>query len=225
MMNTKAIQILFLKDLFLSRWPMFGYLVGGLLAAMVTCLPGETAGFIGFILMITVTIAAGIHLIAALMLAESIDMTRTFVMSLPVSLLEYSIAKISVVLTAFLVPWLGMLASLTVLTFVVPEAKPGVLPFLVLLFLFMLAGFCVQLVTAVVTQSVGWTIVVVVLGNVLLNLFLKTLWEHPVISKLGKSEVLSWPPAVLQIMAIEAIVILFALGLAFLLQIRRRDLV
>jgi hypothetical protein len=54
-MNTQAIQILFLKDLFLSRWPMFGYLVGGLLSVMVTCLPGESAGFIGFILMITVT--------------------------------------------------------------------------------------------------------------------------------------------------------------------------
>jgi hypothetical protein len=34
-MNTQAIQILFLKDLFLSRWPMFGYLMGGLLSVMV----------------------------------------------------------------------------------------------------------------------------------------------------------------------------------------------
>ncbi len=89
----------------------------------------------------------------------------------------------------------------------------------------MLAGFCLQLVTAVVTESVGWTIVVVVLGNVLLNVFLKSLWEHPVISKLHKSDVLSWPPVVLQIMAIEASVILVALGLAFVFQIRRRDLV
>lgn len=224
-MNSQAIQILFLKDLFLSRWPLFGYLVGGLLSAAITCLPGEQAGFIGFILMITVTIAAGIHLIGVLLLAESIDMTRTFVMSMPVSLLDYSIAKISVVLVAFLIPWVGMLASLTVFSFVMPEAKPGVLAFLVLLFLFMLAGFCLQLVTAVVTESVGWTIVVVVLGNVLLNLFLKTLHDNPVISELNKSEVLSWPPIVLQIMAIEVIVILVTLGLAFLFQVRRRDLI
>ena len=108
-MNTQAIQILFLKDLFLSRWPMFGYLVGGLLSVMVTCLPGESAGFIGFILMITVTIAAGIHLIGALLLGESIDMTRTFIMSLPISLLDYSLAKISVVLVAFLIPWLSLI--------------------------------------------------------------------------------------------------------------------
>jgi hypothetical protein len=224
-MNTGAIQILFLKDLFLSRWPMFGYLVGGLMSAAVTCLPGETAGFIGFIMMVTVTIAAGIHLIGVLLLAESVDMTRTFVMSLPVSLLDYSIAKISVVLVAFLIPWLGMLAGLTVLTFVMPGAKPGVMAFLVPMFLFMLAGFCLQLVTAVVTESVGWTIVVVVLGNVLLNLFLKTFTEHPVISELMKSEQLSWPPVVQLIMAIEGLVILLALGLAFVFQIRRRDLI
>ncbi len=224
-MNTQAIQILFLKDLFLSRWPMFGYLVGGLLSVIVTCLPGEAAGFIGFILMVTVTIAAGIHLIGVLLLAESVDMTRTFVMSLPVSLLDYSIAKISVVLTAFLIPWFGMLAGLTVLTFIMPEAKAGVLVFLVLLFLFMLAGFCLQLVTAIVTESVGWTIVVVVLGNVLFNLFAKSLNDHPAISKLAKSDDLSWPPIVLQIIAVEAIVILISLGFAFAMQIRRRDLV
>lgn len=224
-MNLRAIQILFLKDLFLSRLPLFGYLIGGLLSATVACLPSETASFIGFILMITVTIASGIHLIGVLLLAESNDMTRTFVMSLPVSLLDYSIAKISVVLTTFLIPWLSMLASVTVLNFVVPEAKTGVVAFVVLLFLFMLTGFCLQLVTAVVTESVGWTMVVVVLGNVLLNVFIKSLHEHPVISELNKSEVLSWPPIVLQVMAIEGVLILVALGLSFLFQIRRRDLV
>lgn len=224
-MNTSAVQVLFLKDLFLSRWPLFGYLVGGLLSAAVTCLPSETAGFIGFIMIVTVTIAAGIHLIGVMLLAESVDMTRTFVMSLPVSLLDYSIAKISVVLVAFLIPWLAMLASLTVLTFVMPGGTPGVLVILLPMFLFMMAGFCLQLVTAVVTESVGWTIVMVVLGNVLLNVFLKTLNEHPVISELVKSEQLTWPPVVLQIMAIEGVVILAALGVAFLFQIRRRDLV
>jgi hypothetical protein len=76
-----------------------------------------------------------------------------------------------------------------------------------------------------VTESVGWTIVVMVLGNVLLNLFLKMLFEHPIISELNKREVLSWPPIVLQIMAIEVVVIFVALGLAFLFQIRQRDLV
>lgn len=224
-MNAQAIQILFMKDLFLSRWPMFGYLIGGLLSVLVTCLPGPTANFIGFIMMITMTIAAGIHLIGVLLLSESGDMTRTFVMSLPVSLLDYSIAKISVVLVAFLIPWLGMLACLAVLVFAMPEAKPGNFPFVLMMFLFMLAGFSLQLVTAVVTESVGWTISVVVLGNVLLNLFLKSASEHPVIASMSKSETVSWPPIVLQIMTVEACVIAGSIAIALAIQSRRRDLV
>lgn len=224
-MNAQAIQILFMKDLFLSRWPMFGYLIGGLLSVLVTCLPGPTANFIGFIMMITMTIAAGIHLIGVLLLSESGDMTRTFVMSLPVSLLDYSIAKISVVLVAFLIPWLGMLACLAVLVFAMPEAKPGNFPFVLMMFLFMLAGFSLQLVTAVVTESVGWTISVVVLGNVLLNLFLKSVSDHPVIASMSKSETVSWPPIVLQIMTVEACVIAGSIAIALAIQSRRRDLV
>ncbi|HAN98580.1 MAG TPA: hypothetical protein DCQ98_14610 [Planctomycetaceae bacterium] len=223
-MNAQAIRILFLKDLFLSRWPLFGYLVGGLASAAVACLPNEAAGFIGFIMMVTVTIAAGIHLIGVLLLAESADMTRTFVMSLPISLLDYSVAKIAVVLVTFLIPWAGMLASLMVMVFVIPEAKPGVLPFLVMVFLFMLAGFCLQLITAVITESVGWTIVVVVLGNVLLNVFLKELREQPSISSLIESETLRWPPLALQIISVEFAAICVALGVAVLFQLRRKDL-
>ncbi len=224
-MNAQAIQILFMKDLFLSRWPMFGYLIGGVLSTLVTCLPGTTADFIGFIMMVTMTIAAGIHLIGMLLLSESGDMTRTFIMSLPVSLMDYSVAKIAVVLVTFLIPWLGMLASLAVIVFAVPEAKPGIFPFLVLLFLFMLSGFCLQLVTAVVTQSAGWTIVMVVLGNVLLNVFLKSVNENPVIANLAKSETVTWPPIVLQIMALETVVILISIASALAFQLRRKDLV
>jgi ABC-2 type transport system permease protein len=224
-MNPQAIQILFLKDLFLSRWALCGYLIGGLLSALVTCLPGQTFGFIGFILIVTVTIAAGIHLIGMLLLSEPIEMTRTFIMSLPVSLLDYSIAKISVVLVAFLIPWVGMLACLTVLTFIVPGAKAGVLVLIVLLFMFMMGGFSLQLVTAVITQSVGWTIVMVVLGNVLFNLFAKFVNEHPVIAEIAKGDSIAWPPVVLQILAVEAIVVIAAIAFAFVWQSRRRDLV
>src|SRR5262245_40288089 len=100
-MNTHAIQILFLKDLFLSRRPLFVYFSAGMACTILACIPNETISFIGSLLIITVAIAAGIHLIGSLLLAESWDQTRLFVMSLPVSLLDYSIAKIAVVLTTY----------------------------------------------------------------------------------------------------------------------------
>lgn len=224
-MNTQAIRILFLKDLFLSRKPLFAYLAGGLVCAALTCLPNETASFMGFILVITIAIAAGIHLIGTLLLSESIDHTRLFILSLPVSLLDYSVAKIAVVLTTYLIPWCAMLTLVTVLSLVIPGAKAGSVAVVPTIFCFMLAGFTVQLVTAVVTESIGWTIVVVTAGNVLLNLFMKVLFENPVISAAVKSDVLTWPVVVQQILLIEMLVVVVALTVALLVQARKRDLV
>ena len=224
-MNTHAIRILFLKDLFLSRKPLFAYLVGGLACAAISCIPNETASFLGFILVITIAIAAGIHLIGTLLLGESIDHTRLFIMSLPVSLLDYSVAKIAVVLTTYLIPWCAMLTLFTVLSFIVPGAKAGAVAVVPTIFCFILAGFTIQLVTAVVTESIGCTIVIVVAGNVLLNVFLKKLFENPIVSAAVKSDELAWPIVVQQILLAEILVVVVALAVALLLQSRKRDLV
>ena len=190
-MNLQAIRILFLKDLFLSRRQLFAYFVAGLAASALACIPNATFAFVGFILVITVAIAAGIHLIGTLMLAETTDQTRLFVMSLPISLLDYSISKISVVLTTYLIPWTAMFASLVIATFVM--GKQGNVAVLPAIFLFLLGGFTLQLVTAVISESVGWTICVLVGCNVALNVFLMQLFAIPEVSEVVKSDVLSWP--------------------------------
>lgn len=222
-MNLQAIRILFLKDLFLSRRHLFAYFVAGLVAAAFTCIPNETLAFVGFILVVTVAIAAGIHLIGTLLLAETTDQTRLFVMSLPISLLDYSIGKIAVVLTTYLIPWTAMFASLIVATFVM--GKQGNVAVLPVIFFFLLAAFTLQLVTAVISESVGWTICVMVACNVCFNIFMMKLFANPEVSALSKSDVLSWPVLVLQITAIELLFIVVGLTMAFLLQIRKRDLI
>jgi hypothetical protein len=201
-MNLKAIRILFLKDLFLSRRQLFAYFVGGLAASALACTPNATLAFVGFILVITVAIAAGIHLIGTLMLAETTDQTRLFVMSLPISLLDYSIGKISVVLTTYLIPWTAMFMCL-----------------------FLLCAFVLQLLTAVVSESVGWTICVMVGCNVGMNIFLMQLFANAEVVEVVKSNVLSWPNIVLQIIGVELLIITVALATAFLFQTRKRDLI
>lgn len=224
-MNGEAIRILFLKDLFLARRPLFAYLMAGLAAVGLACVPNETLGFVGFILIITIAIASGIHLIGILMLAETSDQTRLFVMSLPVSLLDYAVAKVAVVLTTFLIPWSTMLAGLTILSLVVPDAKPGVVAVLPMIFLYLLAGFAIQLLTAVVTESVGWTICILVGCNVMFNVFLKVIYDVPAIAAVAKSPTLFWPPVVLQVVYVELTIIALVFAIAFFFQTRSRDLV
>jgi len=222
-MNLKAIRILFLKDLFLSRRHLFAYFVGGVAASALACSPNATLSFVGFILVITVAIAAGIHLIGTLMLAETTDQTRLFVMSLPISLLDYSIGKISVVLTTYLIPWTAMFTCLIIATFVM--GKQGNLAVLPTIFLFLLCAFMLQLVTAGISESVGWTICVMVGCNVGMNVFLMQLFANAEVAEVAKSDVLSWPSLVLQIIGVELLIIIVALAAAFLFQTRKRDLI
>ncbi len=222
-MNLKAIRILFLKDLFLSRRHLFAYFVGGLAASALACTPNATLAFVGFILVITVAIAAGIHLIGTLMLAETTDQTRLFVMSLPISFLDYSVGKISVVLTTYLIPWTAMFTCLIMATFVM--GKQGNVAVLPAIFLYLLCAFMLQLVTAVVSESVGWTICVMVGCNVGMNVFLMQLFANAEVVEVIKSDVLSWPSIVLQIIGVELLIITVALATAFLFQTRKRDLI
>lgn len=224
-MNAQVIQILFLKDLFLSRRALFAYFAGGLVSTGLACVPSETVAFIGFLLTVTVAIAAGIHLIGILLLGESSDHTKLFVMSLPVSLLDYSIAKISVVLTTYLIPWVGMFACSLLFAFVLPWAKQGSLVVLSPIFFFLLCGFTIQLVVAVVTESIGWTICAVVAGNVLLNVFLMKLFAIPDVAAISKSDELTWPPQVVQILCLEILLVVCGLAIALWCQTRKQDLV
>src|SRR5262245_12174454 len=97
-MNTHTIGILFLKDLYLSRRPLFAYFAAGIASAAISVVPQQTLAFAGFILILTVAIGSGMHLLGELLISEGNEQTRTFILSLPVSLLDYSVAKIAVVL-------------------------------------------------------------------------------------------------------------------------------
>ena len=224
-MNLQAIRILFLKDLFLSRRFLFAYFAAGMVATALTVVNDATISFVGFILILTVAIAAGIHFIGLLLLSESTDQTRLFVMSLPVSLLDYSIGKIAVVLTTYLIPWTAMFACSMIFTVVMPWARQGNVAVLPSIFLFLLCGFMVQLVTAVISESVGWTISVMVAGNVILNVFIMKLFSIPEVSEMVKGDEPTWHPVLLQIMAVELVIILVSLIVAFVMQTRKRDLI
>jgi ABC-2 type transport system permease protein len=224
-MNTQAISILFLKDLYLSRRPLFGYFAAGIASSAIGVVPHPTFAFIGFVLILTVAIGSGMHLLGELLLSEGNDQTRAFILSLPVSLLDYSVAKIAVVLTTFLIPWSTMFACSIVLTAALPWGHVGAIPMLVVVFLELLAAYTVQLVTAVISESTGWTVGVMVACNVFLNVFLMKLLQVPEIEHMSKSDLLKFSPLTIEIMCIELGIIVAALAMALAVQTRKRDLV
>jgi len=53
----------------------------------------------------------------------------------------------------------------------------------------------------------------------------KSMGEHPVISEIAKSDLLTWPPMALQALSIMAAVVVATISFAFFWQSRSRDLV
>lgn len=224
-MNWPAVRIFILKDLYLSRRQLSAYFAAGLISAVATGVPHPTVSFVGFLLMITVAIGAGMHLLGMLLLGESIDHTRLFAMSMPVSLRDYSMAKIAVILLTYLIPWAGMLVIAILGSAILPWSERGALAIIPTIFGFLLATFMVQLVVAVITESIGWTISTMVAGNVALNVFFLNFLGHPSVKAVSESDTVSWPPMILGALGIELAVALVALGLAFYFQNRPRDLI
>ncbi len=61
--------------------------------------------------------------------------------------------------------------------------------------------------------------------NVGMNVFLMKLFANADITAVMKSDTVSWPTAILQILGVECLVIVVALALAVVFQTRKRDLV
>ena len=224
-MNIRMIALLFAKDLFLSRRMISAYLAGGIVAVALSFVPNELVAFTGFILMLTAAIGLGIQLITQLVLDERKNHNLSFVMSLPVTPIDYSISKIAVVLSTYCIPWGVMFFGTVLLIYQLPSVPDGKLMTGTIIFLELFASFSLQLATAIISESMGWTIAVMVFGNVFFNLFIVGLMRNPELAESMKSETVAWSPLMLQIIGCELAVIVLSIGLTVLLQTRKRDVV
>ena len=224
-MNSKMVTLLFLKDLFLCRRLLFAYVLAGLASASLACFPNEGVAFVGFLLVVTISVGMGMHMIGELILEERKSHTLSFVMSLPINITEYSFAKIAVVLMTYLIPWSAMLIASVVLITVLPWAKDGMLAPSVIVFLELLASFAVQLVTAIVFESLGWTIGVMVAGNVFFNLFIMQFFRLPEIAETVKGDLVVWTPIMSQVALVESAVIVLSVMIALAIQSRKRSFI
>jgi len=222
-MNTRMVKLLILKDWYLQRWTLVGYLSASAAALGLLGFGGETAFAAGSILLITVLIALGMHLAMATVIIERTEKTLPFVMSLPISPYEYTVSKIVANLLIFLLPWTALLIGATVVILGRPGVPDGLLPFMVLINLELFVAYCIVLCMALVSESTGWTIAATVACNLGLQAFLYYVGHLPSIAatKLGPSVV--WNSAAIGILTVEIAIIIFLLAITLWLQSRKRD--
>ena len=224
-MKGSVVQALILADWHRHRVHMLLCLVGGALALGLIQVGGELPAIFGSTWFFISIIVFGCMLPASNVINERKKQTLAFLMSLPLSATQYTMAKIVSTFGIFLVLWLALVVA--ALSFIAshPFIPDGMIPPILILSTLTLVGYCVIAAVALVSESEGPTIAATVASNSLYGFGWYLLIRNPVIREGMKSPVPVWSGEVLTVLGGEIAAIALILGLTFYLQSRKRDFI
>jgi hypothetical protein len=222
-MNRALIARLILKDWYLSRLPLVFIGTTGIFSIGLLYLRREVTGAIALITALTATILLSILLPLLTVVNERKQHNLAFVMSLPISPMEYTAAKVVGNLSAFLALWaaiaIGVLGTL---------ARTGIfgglIPFGMVVALAPFVAFCLLLSVAIVVESEMWAVLTMGATNISYS-FWFLLMKIPGLPEQLKSPVAIWSRPILVMLAGQLTVIVASLALTFYFQSRKRDFI
>lgn len=219
-LNYPMIKKLIAKDWYLTRKIIAIYLVAGIFALSFISL-GEWQFYMGAVLLITALIGLSNHQISITIIQERKEQTLPFIMSLPISPMDYLIAKLVANMTIFIIPWLILLAGsiVVILTTSIPD---GLVPFTVIICVLMLVNYCITWSTGMAVASEGATISIMISLNCLINPFFFVFSKTPSIATYIHTNNIVWDADVIGIIAAEVLVILLSLAVAIYIQVRKK---
>ena len=222
-MSRSIIGKLIAKDLRLARPLVIGSLVIGLLSLAV--LPWSRAAFfVGGVAFMVVLVLMNVLLVSMSLIGERKEKTRLFVLSLPISTMQYNIAKLVSSMIAYVVPAF-LLTAVAVLLFRFTSLPDGFIPFTVALSVHCFLYFCAYLALALVTDSQGWSTVVIVAGNVSLTFIIQLLFMLPSVEGNLGGPVAIWGPDLFAFIGIEIALCAAALAISFVAYSRKTEFV
>ena len=223
-MNRSIIGQLVLKDWRLNRVLISLTLAIGLVALLVTQF-GGLARLIGIVWFFVALCILGSMLPGSVILNERKKQTLAFIMSLPVTSVQYSIAKMLSIWGLFLVPWLTLLISALVLIETRHVVPQGAVPMVLILAMLPLIGFCLISLTTLVGESEGWLVAasIVVNSSYWLGWFL--LARIPSLSANWNRPAAVWNSTEIIVLCSELGAIAFIVAVTLFLQSRKRDFI
>lgn len=224
-MNSPVIRTLILKDWRLHRLHIILSLVASGAALLVLQFRNEAAFVIGSVWLFVSLIVLGSMLPVSNVINERKKQSVVFLMSLPVSALQYAVSKVVSTIGMFLAPWGASAVAATIFALSRRDIPNGIVPFILILFGLPLVGFCLVAGTALISESEGWTISATIVCNSSYGLIYYFIVRNPPINGAFKSPTPVWSPPVLMILAGEALAAGLIMGLTFYLQSRKREFV
>lgn len=223
-MSPSVVRHLILKDFQIHRTSIIFTIVAGAAGLAVLQLRG-LAGLFGIIGFFTTLIVLGSTIPHASILKERKGQNLAFLMSLPISVVEYTTAKVLAALGMFMVPWLVLVGTALSLILGRRDTPHGIIPVTLILVTAPLVGFCLMTGIALVGESEG----LVMAGTIAVNMCYSFFWVL-IISNGELREGLGsptpiWNPTALTVLGSEFAAIAVILALTFYLQSRKKDFV
>jgi ABC-type Na+ efflux pump permease subunit len=194
------------------------------LAAVAAARGTTLALILGIIVFVTILIGMG-SVIVSSTVNERKQQTLPFIMSLPISYLEYTTSKLVGSLLIFSVLWLALLLGIIVTILTTPWFSHGLIPFAVIMSVEILMSTCLIAAVSVTTESQGWTIGVTQIGGLALNAVGFSIVRLPGIGHTMRSHTIQWSRTSILLLLIEFGAIALMIGIAFFIQSRKRDFI
>lgn len=199
-LNLPVIRLLVLKDWQLFQRQLALYVLAGIVALCFLGLGKPWAFYIGSLMLIIVTVAVACFSIATSLMTERKEKTLAFVMSLPVSPLDFTVAKLAGNLLIFAVPFC-LIAGGTLATVWFTPLPDGLVVYSLLIYGYILLAFSVSLAVAMSVESEGWSTFAMIGSMVLINPFIMALTQVPAISQRVSQDAIVWSPEAIAILA------------------------
>jgi ABC-2 type transport system permease protein len=210
------------KELYVNRWLIIGSAVAGVVSVLIAA-GGRVAFNVGALTWMTSVIAHGVMLAIYGVMNERKEHSLLFVLSLPLSIGDYVRAKQVGLALCFFVPWLISSIAAVVLVLAHPDVPDGLLPFLVLLCVFLLANFSLVLCGSLLARTETMVSAVVIVTNMAVTVFIFIIGGLPEIQKNMNGAVPVWNSTVLTVLAFELGTLVLAFLLPLFIAARRRD--
>lgn len=224
-MRGSVVGQLVLKDWRLYRAQILFGIAGGAIALAVVQWRREAPVLLGAICFFTALILVG-HMLAIVgIVNERKNQNLAFLMSLPLSSIQYTTAKLISTLGMFLVPWLTLVTAAVLLIETRGVIPRGFIPSLLIFALFPFIGTSLITGVALVGETEGWGIAANVFCSVAYSLVWPFLVQIPgmMVNATGPKPV--WNSTVLKILGVELGLIVLIMALTYFLQSRKRDFI
>jgi ABC-2 type transport system permease protein len=218
-----VVRQLIIKDWRLHRMPIILSVAGGAAALVVAQLGGPTAFLVGGAWFFIALIIFGSLLPPLNIVNERKKQNLAFLMSLPISSVQYASAKLLSTIGMFLAPWLMLVIAALLLIQQRGLLPHGTIPLTLILAALPLVGFCLIAGGAFIGE--GWGIAATVVCNSSYWLVWYVLMQTRGVTDGLKSRVAVWNPTVLTILCGEFAFAALILGITFYIQSRKRDFV